>query len=166
MEYLTRKYRFTHYSVSQYLKENLQEKGLVANRKNLIILANQIRKEKGADFIVKRLFKLASKTNKNTIIESIRCPAEAVFIKKQNGILLGVTASAKIRYKRIKKRGSEKDIVSFEDFLKQEKLEMESKDPQKQNIKKCLEMADFVVDNNKSKSRLYEEIEKIIKQIT
>ncbi len=165
VEYLVSKYKFNHLSVSQYLKEKLQKEGKATNRENLIRIANKIRKEKGADFIVKHLFRQAAKTGKKTIIESIRCPAEALFIKSLNGILLGVDADAKIRYRRIKKRGSEKDIVSFEEFLKQEKQEMENKDPQKQNIKKCLEMADFIIDNNKSKTKLYEQIEKVTKQI-
>lgn len=165
VEYLVKRYGFSHLSVSQYLKEKLEEKGEKTTREKLIEIANKIRKEKGADSIIKHLFKKAEKIGGKTIIESIRCPAEATFIKKEGGIILGVNAKAEIRYKRARKRGSEKDNVTFREFLELEKKELRNKDPQRQNIQRCLEMADFLIDNNKSKKFLYEQVEKIIKQI-
>ena len=38
-------------------------------------------------------------------------------------------------------------------------------DPGCQNISKCMQMADFVVDNSGSKEKLYEQMEAILKEI-
>jgi len=42
---------------------------------------------------------------------------------------------------------------------------MENKNFNHQNLKKCLEMADFLIENNHNLQNLYAQIEKIISQI-
>ncbi|MDD4785078.1 MAG: hypothetical protein PHH12_01305, partial [Candidatus Shapirobacteria bacterium] len=80
--------------------------------------------------------------------------------------LLAIDADPKIRYERISSRGSSTDNVSFEKFLTDEQREMESTDPNKQNLSECIKRADFVIDNNGSMEKLNEEIEKILQIIT
>jgi dephospho-CoA kinase len=60
------------------------------------------------------------------------------------------------------KRGSESDHVSFEKFQEQERLEMENDDTTKQNIAKCMEMADFTVYNNGDLPALYQQLDEFI----
>jgi deoxycytidylate deaminase len=66
--------------------------------------------------------------------------------KKGKFILLAVDAEPKIRYQRVSVRGTSTDNVSFEKFLADEAKEMTSTDPNKQNLKKCIEMADFIIE--------------------
>lgn len=166
VDYLVNKKGFRHYSVSGYLKDKLIKKHLEPNRDNLQIIANQIRERYGPDYITKKLFKKAKKENTNAIIESIRNPKEAEFIKSQkNGYLFAVNATQKTRYLRIKKRGSEKDKVTFRQFKEQEKKELQSKDLNAQNLSKCIRMADFKFDNGGTIKKLYEEVEKVLAKI-
>ena len=166
VDYLVNKQGFKHYSVGGYLKDILLKKHLEPNRDNLRTIANQIREKYGPDYITKKLFIKAKKGNGNSIIESIRNPKEAEFIKSQkNGYLFAVNANCKARYLRIKKRGSEKDSVSFKEFKDQEKKELQSKDPNAQNLPKCISMADFKFDNNGTIVKLHEKIEKVINKI-
>ncbi len=95
----------------------------------------------------------------NSIIESIRTPGEIDFLKKQgNFILLAVDADPRIRFERIKLRASETDKINFETFAANEKREMTSGDPNKQNLAKCIEMADIVLNNNGSISHLIDQL--------
>lgn len=166
VSFLQEKYNFIHFSVSDFLKEKVKEKNYPQGRDSLIKIANEIRKKYGGDYIVKKLYQKAVKSSKNIVIESIRNPIEAKFLKnKKNSFLLAITADVKTRYKRIIKRKSEKDNISFKKFLEQEKREMFSKDPSKQNIKRCIEMADYIIDNNKSITNLKKQIEEVIKEI-
>ncbi len=165
VDYLVKEWGFEHLSVSGFLTQMLKKEGKQVNRDNMRKIANKIRAEFGADFIVKTLFKKAKKKQKNTIIESIRNPTEAEFLKSQGGYLFAVDASPQKRYQRIKLRASEKDMVSFEEFKAQEKKEFENKDPTAQNLRKCIRMADFKFSNNATIEKLYEKIQKAINKI-
>jgi len=161
VDYLIKNKNYKHYSVSGYLKDELLKNKLEVNRTNLQNIANQIREKFGPDYITQKLFAIAESKKENAIIESIRNPKEAEFIKSHNGKLIAVTANQKTRYERIKLRQSEKDSVSFKEFQNQEAREMQNTDPNAQNLLKCIEMADFIVNNDGSLENLYEQIEKI-----
>lgn len=163
VDYIINKLKFNYYSVGDYLIEEIKRRGLDVNRDSQREVANEIRASKGPAFIVQELYKVAESKQKNAIIESIRNPKEAEFIKQHGGILIAVTADQKTRFERIKKRQSEKDNVTFEEFQKQEEKEFQNNDPNAQNLPKCIEMADIVITNNDSLEKLYEEIEKAIK---
>jgi len=160
VDYLVSKKGFMHFSVRQYLTEVIEKEGLPVNRDSMVVTANRIRSEQNPAFIIQELYKNAKKERKNAVIESIRTPGEVEFLKQQgNFILLAVDADAKIRYERIKNRKSSTDNIDFITFLENEKREMTSIDPNNQNIRKCIEMADIVLDNNGSIEELYKQIE-------
>jgi dephospho-CoA kinase len=154
VEILKRNYDYKDFSVREYLTEELQNRGLEVNRDNMRDLANEIRENKGAGYIVKELYKKALNSNCPCIIESIRCVGEIETLRdiaqKSNSkfILLGVDADQKIRYERSIKRKGNLDQISFEQFKRLEELEMQSNDPAKQNLKACLKRADVVFTNN------------------
>ncbi|MDP3917609.1 MAG: AAA family ATPase [Candidatus Woesebacteria bacterium] len=162
VDYLVDKKGFYHYSVSGYLKEELQKQNREIDRTNMQDIANEIREKFGPDYITQKLFSIAESENHDAIIESIRNPKEADFIKSHGGKLFAVTALQKTRFERIKSRSSEKDSVSFKEFQKQEEREMQSTQSFAQNLSKCIEMADFIVNNDGSLKNLYEQIEKNI----
>ncbi len=69
------------------------------------------------------------------------------------------------RFERIKLRKSETDNISFDTFIANEKREMTSSDPNKQNLQKCREMADFVFVNDGSIEDLHQKTEKVLNKI-
>ncbi|MCX6705836.1 MAG: AAA family ATPase [Candidatus Woesebacteria bacterium] len=167
VDYLVNKKGFKHYSVGDYLKEKLIKKEVEPNRDNLREVANQIMEKYGPDYITRKLFLKAKKEKEGVIIESIRNPKEAEFIRTQkNGYLFAVDANQKTRYLRIQKRNSEKDNITFKKFKEQEKKESQSKDPNAQNLPKCISMADYKFDNNGTINKLYEKVEKVINKIS
>jgi dephospho-CoA kinase len=165
VEYLVKRNKFKHYSVSDFLKEELVKQGRKIDRTNLQDIGNELRKKFGPDYIVKKLFEKAKKKKHNTVIESIRNPKEAEFIKSHGGFLLAVTAAKKTRYQRIKSRAGEKDNVTYEEFVKQEEGELQSSDLNAQNLPKCILMADYKFANNSTIKCLYEKVEKAISKI-
>lgn len=166
VDYLVNKKGFKHYSVSGYLKDILLKKNIEINRICLQDMGNILRKKYGPDYITKKLFKRAVKEKSDAVIESIRNPKEAEFIKSQkNGYLFAVDANQKTRYLRIIKRGSEKDRVTFREFKEQEQRELQSKSLNAQNLPKCIEMADYKFDNNGTIKKLYEKVEKVVNKI-
>jgi dephospho-CoA kinase len=62
-------------------------------------------------------------------------------------------------------RGSETDKISYEEFISNEQREMENTDPNKQNIGKCIQLADYIFTNDWSLEDLHKQIEKVLEQL-
>lgn len=73
--------------------------------------------------------------------------------------LLAVDADQKIRYDRAIGRGSSTDKVSFEKFQEQEAVEMTSTDPTKQNLGRCMELADVRLVNDGTVEEFHAQID-------
>ena len=86
---------------------------------------------------------------------------------KQTGafFLFAVDAPVKVRYDRIIKRKSETDFVSFDTFVENEKREMTSNNPNKQNISKCIALADYFFMNDESIEKLEQKTDAVIRNI-
>lgn len=162
VEYLVKNKNFKHYSVGDYLKQELVKRNLEVNRPNLQNLGNELREKFGPDYITQKLFSEAESSKQNAIIESIRNPKEAEFIKSHGGKMLAVTANQETRYERIKQRFSEKDNVTFEEFKAQEEKEMNTIDPNSQNLSKCIAMSDYLINNDGNLENLYDQITPIL----
>jgi dephospho-CoA kinase len=166
VEYLVGKKGFTHFSVRAFLIDEIIKRGMIVNRDNMVIVANELRAKHSPSYITEQLFVQASKSGNNCVIESIRTPGEAEELKKKgNFYLIAVDADRTTRYERIHKRQSETDNISFETFLDNEEREMKSTDPNKQNIMSCMGMSDFVLFNNRTVEDLQKIVDTIISQI-
>jgi dephospho-CoA kinase len=166
VEYLINKKGFKHFSARAFLVEEIEKRGLENNRDNMVLVANDLREKNGPAFVADKLFERALEVGENCVIESLRAIGEIESLReKGNFTLLAVDADPKLRYERIIKRSTATDNVSFEKFLEQEELEMESTDPNKQNLKKCIEMADFVINNDGTIEDLNSKLEEILKII-
>ena len=166
VEYLISQKNFKHYSVSGYLVGELEKQKRASDRDGLREIANEIRTKFGPDYITRILFEKAKKEGKNAVIESVRNPKEAEFIKSRGGCLFAVDADQKTRFKRIRSRGTSKDSVTFKEFKIQEEKESKTKDPNVQNLPKCILMSDYKFDNNGSIEDLYDQVEKVIQKIS
>lgn len=151
---------FKHYSVREFLTDEIKKRGLSVNRDNMVIVANQLREINSPSYIIEALYEQAKEQGGNVVIESIRTPGEAHKIKELGGYLIAVDADSKTRYSRILIRQTETDNVSYEKFMENEKREMFSTDPNKQNLSECIDMADYIIYNNKT----FEELNKKIRE--
>jgi dephospho-CoA kinase len=161
--YMVSKRGFTHYSSRDLITLEVNKLGLPATRENLRLTANSMRATEGTDVIVKyALRQIKENEVEDAVVESIRAIKEVETFKKAGGILLTIDASPEIRYNRIKGRGSSSDKVSFEDFIKQENLEMNDPDPSGMQKATVIKMADYTIMNNQPLSKLYAEVDRFL----
>jgi len=166
VNFLIEKKGFAHYSGRKLLLAEIENRGLEKNRANMRNVANDLRRQFGNDYVVKEYIKRIKKDDtKKAVIESIRAVAEVNTLKKSGGVLFSVDADKKLRYERIVSRASEKDHVSFQEFVRQEALEMDDPDPHGMQKARVIEMADFHIKNNNSLKELYDQVESILKNI-
>ncbi|MBN2458517.1 AAA family ATPase [Candidatus Woesearchaeota archaeon] len=165
VEYLKKK-GFVHFSVRGYLTSELEKRNMEVNRDNMVELANRIRAENSPSYIAEQMYEQASKTGKDIIIESLRTEGEVLSLRKKPGfVLLAIDADQRLRYERITERKSATDNVSFEKFIEDEKKEMGSTDPNKQNLRACIEMADYRIENSGTIEELNRKIDAILEEL-
>ena len=149
VEYLINNKGFKHFSVRQFLIEEIEKQGLPVNRDTMTEVANNLRANHTPSYIIEQLYKKAKISGKNSVIESIRTPGEIEYLKKQGDFyLIAIDADPKTRYNRITLRASETDKISYETFLANEKREYTTSDPNKQNLSKCINLADIIINND------------------
>jgi dephospho-CoA kinase len=166
VEYLVSKKGFAHYSVRSFLLEKIREQGLPENRDSMFNLANELRAIHGPSYVTDQLYNQALVSGKNCVIESIRTPGEADSLRRNgNFYLLAVDADHELRYQRILLRNTVTDHISRKTFFENEEREMSTTDPNKQNLRRCIKMADFILLNNGTKKDLIRHLEKVLKQV-
>ena len=167
VEYLIKQKDFNHYSARSFINEEITRRGLEINRDNMVLVANDLREKNGPSYIAESLYQRAEKDGGNCVIESLRTPGEIEVLKKKGEFyMFAVDADIKERYKRIHQRGDvQSDNVDFNKFVEQEKKEMASDDPHKQNLSKCIEMSDYRFNNSSTVEDLYQQVDKVLQEI-
>lgn len=167
VEYLVREKGFVHYSVRAFLLEEINRRGMPGNRDSMVVVANDLRHRHGPSFVTDCLYYEAVKSGKPCIIESIRTTGEILSLREKGRfILLAVDADPELRFRRISERGSETDRIDYETFLSNEAREMTASDPGVQNLKACMELAEYKLINNGSREELFRQTEEILAKIT
>ncbi len=159
VEYLKQTLEFKHYSASGFITEEVVRRGMLVNRNSMIEVGNDLRRIHGPAYIIESLYERARSEGANAIIEALRAVAEVRKIKELGGKVIGVDADSHIRYDRASVRKSEKDNVSYERFLEQERLESNPDDPTKQDIFGALKEADVTIMNNGTLEELHAQID-------
>ena len=161
-EYLVRKYSFTHFSVSEFLADEAERRGLGRDRQARADIANSFRAE-GPTKLMEAVYEEALKSGADrVIIDPQHTKREVEFIKEKGGIIIAVDADLPIRYERIQKRGSPKDQVTYEEFVEHQMREMANPDPNKNNLADAIEAADYCFLNNGTLEAFEKDIEKTL----
>jgi len=166
VDYLVKQKGFAHYSVRAFVSAEIMRRGMEVNRDNMVVVANDLRKQHSPSYITDQLFLKAKAEGRDSVIESIRTPGEVYSLRKLGEFLLfAIDADPAIRYQRITLRKSETDNVSFKTFLENEQREMQSPDPNSQNLSKCIELADFHFLNNGTIEQLNLQVQEILEHL-
>ena len=162
-EYLRDRYRFRLLDYTRdVLAPVLRKQGKPVTRENLTALAMGLRKRYGNDILTKRLCRKIS-GNKSIVISGMRFPAEAAYLHRTFGDgfkLIAVEADPRLRYNRARKRGIKGEkCLAFKEFIKLESL------PTERIIPRAMELADFVIANNKTPRDLYRKIDNLMEKL-
>ncbi len=153
---------FRHYSVREFLIEEITRRGMPVNRDSMNTVGEGLRAEHGASYVIDTLYQRAEEMGENAIIESIRTVGEVTSLKQKGGTLIAVDADPHIRYERAVARGSATDKVSFEKFIADEERESRGNDPARMNLRAVAALADYSFINNGSIEELHQSLEKTL----
>ncbi len=156
---------FNYLSLSDLLREELEQRKLEVSRENLIRLGTQLRQKYGGGFLAdKALQKI--EVDKNYIVDSIRNPGEVEVLRRlKNFRLVHVTALPEVRFERIKDRSREGDPKNLKDFKKLEEREAASPDPHSQQLNATANLADVELENNEGLELLQKRVKDLIRSL-
>lgn len=160
---------FSTISLSDEIRLELNKRGIEITRASLQEVGNDLREKYGDDVLATRVWeKIARESSSKVVIESIRHPKEALYLKSQgNFYLLSVTADQKTRFERIAKRHRSGDVITWEDFLKEDIEESTGHHGEhSQLVDETAKLADFTIDNSGSLTDTYSKLNEITKEIT
>jgi dephospho-CoA kinase len=156
--YLIKK-SYAYFSLSDIIRETLEEEAVEANRNNLIRKGNELRRKGGPDILARRV---VERVRGKAVIDSIRNPSEVAYLKKQAGfILLAVDAPPSLRFERVQKRGRNESARTLDEFIQKE-AEENGTDADAQQLRTCMEMADRTIMNDGTLEDLYRKLEELL----
>lgn len=158
-EYLVEKYGFVHFSSGDLIRKYVADHKLGnPDRELLIRVGNEMRARFGGGVLVKMALK---EPGEKKVISGLRALPEIDELKKAGGELWAVEAPMEKRYRWGVERGRIGDGVSLDDFRKLEELGEVSTDPNGQNLRLAIEMADKRLNNNGDLHELQKQVDEI-----
>ncbi len=162
---LAAKHEFLFISVSDLLRDELQKRGLSAERQNMRALSAEWRREFGLSVLVdqaKKTFDGVSTSYKGLVVASLRNPYEADRIHELGGTMVWVDADPRVRFERLqnaKRQGRQgDDDKTFEQFLAEERVEMQpSGDAATLNMSAVKERSDKIIVNDTANMEVLEQ---------
>lgn len=172
-EYLKLKRNFGYVRFGQIVLDKVKELGRKPSEDLERKIREELRAKHGMEAMAKLntpiINKLISKSD--VIADSIYSWEEYTFLKDKFAdelIIIAVFASPKTRYMRLENRagrhGSDPDL-RFRSFSQEESKARDYAEIEKLHKAGPIVMADFLVDNNSSISKLHQQIDKIIEDI-
>lgn len=159
-------YNFAYFSLSHRVREIVQARGIAdVTRKILQDIGDETRRNFGGDIFAKLTASYAFvKNSPRVVIDSIRNPAEAEFLKiHPNFTLVAIRASQYARFDRVIKRSRPSDPKTFEEFITFDMRDFGiNQDDLGQQVGKCVELADFILYNNATPKEFCENIRELV----
>lgn len=154
---------FERYSLSDYLRGELEKQGKPLTRENLIELGNSYRATKGPAFLAEKAIETL-KEGKNYVVVSIRNPAEAkALMKRKDFVLVSLEAPAEVRFERMKSRGREQDPQTLQEFMELERKENQG--GTNLSVEETMALATYVIDASGSVEDEDREVELLCKKL-
>lgn len=157
---------FTHYSLSDRVREEAKRRNLEPKRETLQDIGDALRKEFGNDILARKTEEIiAQSDNRLIVIDSIRNPGEVKYLKKKLGVyILGITAYPSVRLKRYL-ASANYDPKTSEAFFKASRRDSgEEEENYGQQVGACLKMTDSIIENNGSLEELREKGARFLKE--
>jgi dCMP deaminase len=155
---------FYYYSLSDAIRDEIRSRGEQPTRDRLIIVGNELRQKYGSNVLAERIL-AKIEDDKHYVIDSIRNPAEVeAFRGAKHFKLIRIDAPPQVRFERILSRRRESDPSTFEEFVALENREAEGDDTS-QNLVKVELMADETLVNDGPFSKLYPQIDELLKKL-
>jgi dCMP deaminase len=153
---------FEYHSLSDEIRDEIRRRGQEITREVLIVVGNELRAGFGPGVLAVRILRRLGH-ERNYVVDSIRNPAEVEVLRhRKDFVLLGIEADQSLRFERSRRRGREGAAQSLEQFVAEERKELDSADPACQQLLATHQLADVVISNNASVEDLHRKLDGLL----
>jgi dephospho-CoA kinase len=147
------------------IRDEISARGEEITIDRLTKTGNELRTKFGPGILAERaLLKLSP--DGRAVVTSIRHGAELRALRKRGDFaMVFVDAPARVRYERSLRRARPGDCSTFEEFVAAEKFQLESQDPNSQQLLVCRDLADRVLDNAGDREEFVRKIEAFLSDL-
>jgi dCMP deaminase len=156
---------FKQISLSDIVRREAKNQNLDETRENLQFIGNSLRTMHGAGVLGRKVKEEVEKQkDKNWVIDSIRNPKEIFELRKLPDFhMAGITAKEEVLIDRVLARNRTEGMNSKEEIIDKLNKEKGINEPQDgQQVKKCLEIADFLIVNEGTVYDMFKKIDHFI----
>ena len=162
VRYLNLRYGVPLISVGDIVREIAEHERVEPTRDNLDEITKRCFAEHGKGYFLKLVVEKIRQSHWEYVgISGIRSPEDVSILKEAFGtdfILIHVYVSdARLRYDRMRKRGSERDEITFTDLLRQDQVTEKLF-----HIQEAIGMADFSISNDGTLEDLHRNIDNLV----
>jgi len=160
---------FSYISLSDMVRDVARQRGIKKlTRQEMQNIGNELRLQGGPGVLAKRIReKINSGKTKTWIIDGIRNPAEVVELRElPHFYLIGITSDLEVLLKRLNSRNRNTDLApasKMKEVIRREWGDGEPKDGQQ--VGRCMELADFTIENNGTLIELQRKCQEILRTI-
>lgn len=162
VDYLVREKKFAHYSVREFLVEEIERRKMPVNRSTMREVANDLRLNNHPGYVVETLHKRAAAAGGDAVIESIRAVGEVEYLKQHGAYFIAIDADRLIRYERAVMRNSATDQVDFDTWVMEEEREWHNVAAHDMNVPAVMQMADVTLHNEGTTEELFTQIDEAL----
>jgi dephospho-CoA kinase len=166
---LIRKLSAYHVTLSDVIRAEFERKKLAFTRMMLQDQGNTMRQKYGTHILAMLAVEYLPRDKELIIVDGIRNPGEAEWLKKKFGrdfLLIAVDAPREVRFDRVIKRDSKTDTKSMEEFIKADDRDQGTGEPlYGQQVKACIDLADFQISNEGDLQQLDAVVNEVVAQI-
>jgi len=157
---ILQKLGFKHISFSDMIRQEVTRRSEEITRDKLIEVGNELREKFGAEVLAKKALEQVEEGN--YVFTSIRNPAEVELLQKRDDfVLVKVTAPDEVRLQRIVERNREHDPKTMQE-LKEKEAEENSKNPKAQQLNTVNALATHELVNATSVEELRDKIKDLL----
>ena len=145
-KYLTER-SFAYLSLGDVVREELRSLRQALTREGLIRAGKELRAARGPGVLAERVL-ARLEAGRNTVIDSIRSPAEVEALRRRpDFVLLAIDAALETRFARVHARNRESDPRTLLEFQRLEAEENREEDSSQQ-VARAMELAEVLIENN------------------
>lgn len=163
------KFNCYHVTLSDVIRGEIEKRRGIFDRTALQDMGNEMRKKYGTHILAMLAVEYLPRDKELMIIDGIRNPGEAEYLKKRFGAdfaLVAVDAPIELRFERTKSRNDLKDPKTIEEFAELDRRDKgEGEPPHGQQVGACTAIADFKIENNGTPEQLEQQVNEVMQKI-
>jgi len=163
IQYISKECSMPILSIGDIARNIARNDGLPETRENLQKITEKYYEKFGRNYFIDETIRKIKRANHDGIlITGVRAPTDVTTLRKQfhdDFTLLCVTAPRKIRFQRLLARREPRDPKTWGEFLRQDRNEKKIF-----QLTKTCKLADHRINNDESVEKLFQKIDKIIKE--